>query len=362
MNEEKEESPAQDPTWNHNWLKWVEIEGFKSIKKTRFEPKRINVLIGEPNTGKSNILEALGMFRPWGNEKRGVTYPAFLRIDNYDQLFYDFRENEGFTIKSNKVSVMAYQSLNSIFFEYSTAYPKVAFTQEDKRFIINIIEDGKALYSGLASRANCDVKLNYYLFLQNFVDIDYSVEYLSCPSGSSLGDLIIHSGDLKKVLGDFHLTIEALGFGLQLFQNSNKPSELRLISRHTSGLLIKNQPITILADTMRRMMFYHAAIATNKDSVLLFEEPEAHSYPPYVTQFAQWMLESPTNQFFVATHSPYLLETLFNEGGDDVAIFATYLKDGSTQVKELTGEALQFIIDNTAAYPFNLGRILEAEE
>jgi len=49
MNEENEESQAQDPTWNDNWLKWVEIEGFKSIKKTRFEPKRINVLIGEPN-------------------------------------------------------------------------------------------------------------------------------------------------------------------------------------------------------------------------------------------------------------------------------------------------------------------------
>ncbi len=40
----------------------VSIENFKSIKQLRFDAKRVNVFIGEPNTGKSDLLEALGVF------------------------------------------------------------------------------------------------------------------------------------------------------------------------------------------------------------------------------------------------------------------------------------------------------------
>jgi AAA15 family ATPase/GTPase len=39
----------------------LEIVNFKSIKNLRLRCKRVNLLIGEPNTGKSNILEALGL-------------------------------------------------------------------------------------------------------------------------------------------------------------------------------------------------------------------------------------------------------------------------------------------------------------
>ncbi len=35
------------------------IKNFKSIKELDIDCRRINLFIGEPNTGKSNILEAL---------------------------------------------------------------------------------------------------------------------------------------------------------------------------------------------------------------------------------------------------------------------------------------------------------------
>ena len=52
-------------------IKNVSIRNFKSIKELDFKAKRINVFIGEPNTGKSNILEALGMFSLVHNYKTG---------------------------------------------------------------------------------------------------------------------------------------------------------------------------------------------------------------------------------------------------------------------------------------------------
>ena len=41
----------------------IQIKNFKSAKNVRFEDcKRINLLIGKPNVGKSNLLEALSIF------------------------------------------------------------------------------------------------------------------------------------------------------------------------------------------------------------------------------------------------------------------------------------------------------------
>ena len=47
---------------NKNHIKSLEIKNFKSIKKLSADCSRINIFIGEPNSGKSNILEALSLF------------------------------------------------------------------------------------------------------------------------------------------------------------------------------------------------------------------------------------------------------------------------------------------------------------
>lgn len=51
-----------------------------------------------------------------------------------------------------------------------------------------------------------------------------------------------------------------------------KPGEIFLIPFHS------------IADTLQRMIFYKAAIESNSESALVFEEPEAHSYPPFISQ------------------------------------------------------------------------------
>ena len=38
----------------NNFLNWVEIKNFKSIKDLRLDCKRVNVFIGKPNVGKLN--------------------------------------------------------------------------------------------------------------------------------------------------------------------------------------------------------------------------------------------------------------------------------------------------------------------
>ena len=42
-------------------IRHLEIENYKSIKHLTLNCNKVNVIIGEPNVGKSNILEALDL-------------------------------------------------------------------------------------------------------------------------------------------------------------------------------------------------------------------------------------------------------------------------------------------------------------
>jgi hypothetical protein len=65
----------------------VHIQNFKSVRDLKFDAKRVNLFIGEPNTGKTNILEALALL------SEGVHGPAefkeVFRFRSVADLFTD---------------------------------------------------------------------------------------------------------------------------------------------------------------------------------------------------------------------------------------------------------------------------------
>ena len=104
-------------------------------------------------------------------------------------------------------------------------------------------------------------------------------------------------------------------------------------------------------------MFYITAIESNKNSVIIFEEPEVHSFPPYVKAMAHRIVDSEENQFFISTHSPYLLQTLIRELDESqLSVFITYYKDYQTCVRQLTPEELQEAEDLSIDLFYNLSR------
>jgi predicted ATPase len=122
---------------------------------------------------------------------------------------------------------------------------------------------------------------------------------------------------------------------------------------------IKQYEFFSIADTFRRFMFYITAIESNKNSVIVFEEPEVHSFPPYTQDVAYRMIYSEENQFFVSTHSPYLLQTLVSNLKDDqLNVFVTYYENYETKVKALTAEELSFVQEYSTDVFFNLDRFV----
>ncbi|MCX5644950.1 MAG: AAA family ATPase [Phycisphaerae bacterium] len=114
---------------------------------------------------------------------------------------------------------------------------------------------------------------------------------------------------------------------------------------------------TLQSDTLRRIVFYTVAMASNKDSVLVFEEPESNAFPYYTKYLGERIALDETNQFFIATHNPYLLSAIIEKGRkEDVQVFITYFKDYQTKVKPLTSDEVSELME---ADPFfNLDRFI----
>jgi len=93
-------------------------------------------------------------------------------------------------------------------------------------------------------------------------------------------------------------------------------------------------PYSLTSEALQRLIFHLIAVEPNKDSVIVFEEPEGHAFPYYVKYLAERIALNKDNQFFISTHNPYMLLPLV-EKAEDLRIFVTYVKDYQTKVKTL---------------------------
>ena len=77
-----------------------------------------------------------------------------------------------------------------------------------------------------------------------------------------------------------------------VFDKTSKTLKVMKMSKNGKGNIPRYflLPYSSAADTLQRIIFYKTAIASNKDSILLFEEPEAHSFPPYIVHITQEMI------------------------------------------------------------------------
>ncbi|TAE17908.1 MAG: ATPase, partial [Bacteroidetes bacterium] len=142
-------------------------------------------------------------------------------------------------------------------------------------------------------------------------------------------------------------------YGLS-FVLSQSPSKF-LIQKKENDFFAIQYPYSSIADTLQRFIFYLAAVESNTNSVLIFEEPEVHSFPPYVKELAERMILKDDNQYFVSTHSPYLLQTFIDSlDHAELNVYLTYYRNYQTHVKALSAEELRDIQDFGYDVFFNL--------
>ena len=321
----------------------LSVSNFKSVRQLDIDCKKVNLFIGEPNTGKSNILEALAMISWWANPNRDLgDYVRFQAMQNlfYDQLL-DHEIHVSLSLSSGK-------SEAGLFIRFAKDQFEIR-TQPTSEDIATVDYQGHFTGGTVIQQAG-DVKFFRFKNMTQYDDAEPGS--LKPPSGTNLFSVVFGSESLRETVKEFFRK-----YGLKLVL---KPQERLFELLKQKDDLVFTFPYTLTSDTLRRIIFYTVAIASNKDSVLVFEEPESNAFPYYTKYLGERIALDQTNQFFIATHNPYLLSAIIEKTRkEDVQVFITYFKDFQTHVKPLTSDQVAELME---ADPFfNLDRFIEEE-
>ncbi|MFH0930959.1 MAG: AAA family ATPase [Candidatus Zixiibacteriota bacterium] len=313
-------------------IKLLNIQNFKSIKHLHLNCKKINVFIGKPNTGKSNILESIGLFSlPYGHLKD----KDFVRFENMSNMFYD---NE----VSEMIKIIADDKHCEVKFQ-NGMFEVTIVDKERKIFYLRADYKGDEL--DISKLDELPVKFYRFAVINDFTRMD-SVS-LSPPKGENLLFILQTNKAFKNLVKDIFSEYSLrIGF---------RPQERKLEAVKQIEDVIISHPYSLVSDTLQRVVFHLAAIETNKDSIIIFEEPEAHAFPYYTKFLAERIALDKTNQYFISTHNPYfLLSVLEKTPKDDIGIFITYFEDYQTKVRTLNEEEMTEVLDLDTDIFFNL--------
>ena len=99
-----------------NAIKFLRIQNFKSIKDVTLHPRRVNLIIGEPNVGKSNLLEAMTLLGGITYEQTEKFMGSFIRYEEPRQLFYDNLVGNTIKVETDKdVAVLLFEKEAKLF-------------------------------------------------------------------------------------------------------------------------------------------------------------------------------------------------------------------------------------------------------
>ncbi|WP_290595700.1 MULTISPECIES: AAA family ATPase [unclassified Archaeoglobus] len=318
-------------------IREVEIENFKSIKHLKFDCRRLNIFIGEPNTGKSNIIESVvGLPSVAYYGRFGVT--NFIRFEDYSNIFYDNNLDDAVNVKFNG----KWDFEIKIYFKDGSYYWSVE---------PNLIPP-YTLFAGSANKFNeISKQFKFYRF-SPWQEFKRRESEFLLPDGSNFPSVYATHKRLREIFGDI---LQRYGLRLMREPDTNK---IKVVKETEFDLI--TYPYQTLSDTFRRLMFYISAILTNKNSIIAMEEPEANAFPFYTKYLAELVALDDSNQYFVTTHNPYFLLTLIEKTPkEDLAVYITYYEDYQTKVKKLSERKFQEILNLGSSVFFNLDALME---
>lgn len=359
-----------------HFVRNIEIENFKSIKHLKADCKRVNVFIGKPNVGKSNILEAISLLGALDySRNRNKAFEECIRYEEVSNLFHDDEVQKAIKVRADNVMAVTLQgptnSINEIIFvvgHVDVVGQVIQNKGEDRNLQYSITLDGLAnsiKYTRQAIELSGTLSGNFSfssLNIQNpFRKYSFSPlkqfegkfpNHLLPPHGDNLFTIVDHNSSLRKEIAAIFQE-----YGLQ-FVAYKKESKFE-IEKNIDGYVTKFH-YSSMADTFQRLIFYFAVIDSNKDAVLILEEPEVHSFPPYTKMLAERIVASTDNQFFLTTHSPYLLQSLVSElDASQLNVFVTYFEQYETKVRALSAAELRRVSEYGIDLFFNLDQFIE---
>jgi AAA15 family ATPase/GTPase len=343
------------------------IEHYKSIESLDIDCNRINILIGEPNTGKSNILEALALFtyidQAFTSSRSDLS--SYIRFKDLSNLFTDGLIDRNVNIEVNLQDIKRTITLPEIAKgKINDTIEKISIVSEPDSYILSdhvkINEEfqdkrsftfdffGKSRGGSGSQVSSSEIKFYNYREFPEYNDL--TTKSLTPPFGENLVALIQAHKPLRKKVSEI---LKSEGYRLLIKPHSKQIEIIKDIDEVSFGY-----PYTILSDTLKRVIFYTLAIQSNQHATIVLEEPESCTFPYYTKHLAEMIALDDLNQYFIATHNPYLLRSIIEKAPKEmVNIFVVSIKDYLTRVSKIDSKKIPELLDSDPF--FNLESFIE---
>jgi len=339
-------------------IKHISIKNFKSIKNVDLDCSRINIFIGKPNTGKSNILEALGLFSSirfnrYTSDREQIS-KDIVRYEYFMNFFYDNNTNNTATITVDNSQILISSEQDNYHFNLERIDP--IDKRKEKAIRISYTDPGryKEFQGTMEGFDDLYPVIKFYRYKQLLDFTAHGAEYLLPPLGTNLVNLLQANKKLRTALSDI---LNPFGFKIYL-----RPADKKIEIVKLDTDLFVGFSLNLTAETIQRLFILIPAILSNKESILVFEEPETHLFPFYTKYVAEIIaIDKSNNQYFISTHNPYLLTSLVEKTPkQDLRVFLTYYEDFETKVHCMTEKQMEEDIDWDNIF-FNINKYLGNE-
>ncbi len=345
------------------FIKKITVKNYKSLKAVTMQFNKLTVLIGDTNTGKSNVIELLAFLGAFANvdeDNFGSYLQSLIRYNSWIDLFYDRNIDEEIEI-SISYSKGEKQKNLQLTIQGDSEGIKVVKKQK-KQNDKTLAEIG---YDGILTLWDIDElidfkSIKFYNFSTNInldVDIDSQKgSTLRPPDGRNLFQTIWASKERREFIRDL--------FSLFGYRVVFEIAEKKMLFQKQEGDIVVNFPLQLLSDTLKASIFYYMALLSNKNSILCFDEPESFMFPSHILDLAEDIAKNPFqkgNQIILTTHNPYFLENLISKVDlDDLNLFVSRYKDFQSEFKLLSKDQVRQI--NEIDLIMNIGMLFGEEE
>jgi AAA15 family ATPase/GTPase len=327
-------------------IRELQIRHFKSVKALDLKCNRVNVFVGEPNTGKSNILETIGLLHLFADQHEdfhGNDISSMLRISQWTQLFHNQDLSQPVSIAADKTRVELRHDDERKQIDVYTGKDKFASLRPDRLYVIG--------------ERPPSVRFALYRFRKRDEFPSRETRFVVPPDAPNLMEVIRSRRELleslRGLLGELNLNF--------VFDLTSRT--IRLERQTSAGEGVRETlylPYTSLSESLQRTIFNLAVVLGNRNAVIALEEPEVHMFPPHIKKLAELIAKDNSNQYFISTYSPYLLISLIEKAPkNELNIFLTYLEHNETKVRMLTNEQKEEVLDMGSDVFFNLDKFLE---
>lgn len=321
----------------------LEIERFKSIKKAEIECRKVNVFIGEPDTGKTNILEALqflscqGWGVPVGPSLRlrpelgfsGLFHRQF--VDKPFLLVVDGSRCEAALLKPETLSISWKGAPSSSSWQFEFSSPSTQPTMQGFRHYSFQSTSGWGYFAGGPTPLA-----------------------VSVPDGRNMFYVVKHHEQANTL---FRRELAKVGLRPHFAEHSKS-----YYMTDITGEELRDYSLEALSDSVKRLLFYTTILLTVDHSVIVMDEPDVFAFPPYPKTLGEMIAGDATNQFFLTTHNPYFLTALAEKTDEkDLGIFICQRDDqGSTWPVLLDHARVSRLLEHGPSLFFNLDNLLAA--